>query len=215
MVLAMVVSACKLADDVATTTQGQLLAGDGHAQAGLDLYRTGRCEQAIAELRQAAAAPLVTVEKKVVLTHLGVCLENEGNLSEAVTAHQRAIDLDPGYSKAWGYLGIARRKQGRMKDARECYDRAVVLDPRNHEALSSLGTWFILENQPQEAIAVLEQAIAIDGSYPTPHANLAVAYAHLRRLGDARRSVEKAARLGYPEEKLVTLRARVTALGEE
>jgi Flp pilus assembly protein TadD len=208
-------SGCSVVEDIGLShdTAAELSVGDLHAQAGLELYQSGHCDQALAELRKAAELPLVTIEKKVVLAHLGVCYENAGMLEAAVLAHRRAIELDPAYSKAWGYLGIARRKQGQMEAARRCYERAVALDPNNDQALASLGTWFILDDHPLEAVRVLERAVAIDGSYPTPHANLAVAYAELGREDDAQRSVSTAARLGYPSAKLAALRGRVASAG--
>ncbi len=215
LVAAVLMSACNLAEDLglAHDTAAGLSSGDLHAQAGLELYRNGHCDRAIPELRDAAELPLVTVEKKVVLAHLGVCYENAGMLDQAVRAHRRALELDPDYSKAWGYLGIARRKEGKMEEAKRCYDRALALDPNNDEALASLGTWLILDHRPRDAVRVLEKAVAIDGTYPTPHANLAVAYAQLGRDAEARQSVQTAARLGYPPTKLTALQGRVAAAG--
>jgi Flp pilus assembly protein TadD len=213
LLAAVLIPGCKLADRLDPSSDGQRLASSEHyARVGLELYRSGRCEEAIVELRQAAELPLSQGDKKVVLASLGVCYENTGQLSKAVEAHEGALALDPKYSRAWGYLGIARRKQGKMAEARRCYDRAVALDPQNDEALSSLGTWLLLDDRPGEAVKALEKAVAIDGSYPTPHANLAVAYAQLGRDDDAERAVARAARLGYPPAKLAALRGKVAAV---
>ena len=208
---------CSFVEDLGLSrdSAAELSAGDRHAQLGLDLYQAGHCDRAIPELRAAVQLPLVTVEKKVVLAHLGVCYENAGNLDQAVRVQREALDLDPGYSKAWGYLGIARRKQGKMDEARRCYERAVALDPDNDEALASLGTWLILDDRPQEAVRVLERAVRLDGSYPTPHANLAVAYAKLGRNDDAKRSARTAAELGYPSAKLAVLQNKIAAPGPD
>ncbi len=210
LLVALLLPSCRLGDEKELSRQAPSHAtGDHHAHSGLEFYGSGRCREALVELEQAAQLPLATVQRKIVWAHIGVCYENAGMLAEAAAAQERALELDPAYSQAWGYLGIVRRKQGRMAEAKLCYDRAVALDPSNDEALVSLGAWLILDDRPREAVEVLERALAIDNSYPTPHANIAVAYARLGRSTDAHRSVQEAARLGYPTRKLGLLRERV------
>ena len=61
----------------------------------------------------------------------GKKLGGEGKYEEAIASYDKAIEIDPKYTKAWINKGNALRKLGRHEDAIVCYDRAIELDPKN------------------------------------------------------------------------------------
>lgn len=62
-----------------------------------------------------------------------------GNHSFALEDCRRAIDIDPGYSKAFGRMGLAYASLNDHHRARECYKKATELDPENESYRSNLS----------------------------------------------------------------------------
>ncbi len=86
----------------------------------------GRIEAAIADAREA-----VRRGERISLTHhtLGWVLRAAGRNDDAVAAFDRAIELAPGYARAWLDRGIANARRGRVAEARRDLERCVALDP--------------------------------------------------------------------------------------
>jgi small glutamine-rich tetratricopeptide repeat-containing protein alpha len=59
--------------------------------------------------------------------------------AKAATDCERALELDPNYSKAFGRLGYAQMHLNNLEKAKECYEKAMELDPGNESYSSSLG----------------------------------------------------------------------------
>lgn len=109
----------------------------------------------------------------------------EGRPSEAVTTIQRARALDPvgvtGGSVAW-ILFQAHHYDDAIREARS----ALALQPDNVGDLTGLGFALIANNQPGDAIPLLERAVSLSGS-PAATGILIRAYAHAGRRRDAMR----------------------------
>ncbi len=78
---------------------------------------------------------------------------------EAITAYQRAIELDPQYALPWNSLGSIFNTQEREAEAVAAYTRAIQLDPTYAWPYHNLG--LIAEKQAKypEAIKLYEEAI--------------------------------------------------------
>src|SRR5262249_23058725 len=61
--------------------------------------------------------------------NLGIALQEQGQLDEAVACYRTAIQLKPDYPDAHNNLGNVHRVQGRLAEAIDCYDRALRLKP--------------------------------------------------------------------------------------
>ncbi|MDQ4070148.1 MAG: tetratricopeptide repeat protein, partial [Actinomycetota bacterium] len=59
--------------------------------------------------------------------------------------------------------------QGRAADALRIYDELLKADPRNVQALAYRGWLLKRAGLPDEAMASLDQAVAIDPSFPDAH----------------------------------------------
>ncbi len=59
---------------------------------------------------------------------LGYCASNAGSHEEAVSANQRALELEPENQKLVNDLGWTLLQAGRLPQAREILERAVSMD---------------------------------------------------------------------------------------
>lgn len=69
---------------------------------------------------------------------LGHCASNAGLHEEAVSASQRALELEPENQKLVNDLGWTLLQAGRLPQAREALERAVSMDPSDELAEENL-----------------------------------------------------------------------------
>jgi TolB-like protein/Flp pilus assembly protein TadD len=117
---------------------------------------------------------------------LALWLVCRGRTDEAVVSAKRGRELDPlavsGHSIAW-ILFQSRRYDEAIRELRS----ALALEPNDAEALLFLGFTLVANNQPGDAIPVLEKAISVSKGSPAATGVLVRAYSHAGRRGDARR----------------------------
>jgi TolB-like protein/tetratricopeptide (TPR) repeat protein len=133
--------------------------------------------------------------------HAGLAfwLLSQGRTDEAMTWEQRGRELDPlsisGANLAWILFQSHRYDQA----IHELHS-ALAVDPDETTALSYLGFALVANNQPADAIPVLEKAISISNGSPAAIGVLIRAYAHAGRRGDALRllaELQKRKKAGY------------------
>jgi len=117
---------------------------------------------------------------------LALWLACQGRADEAVAWAERGRELDP--------LAVSFEDFGWTLFQTRHYDQdihelraALVVRPDDLGALTDLGFVLIANNQPGDAIPVLERAISISNRSPGPMGVLIRAYAHAGRRGDALR----------------------------
>jgi tetratricopeptide (TPR) repeat protein len=133
--------------------------------------------------------------------HAGLAfwLLSQGRTDEAMTWEQRGRELDPlsisGANLAWILF-----QSHRFDQAIHELHSALAVDPNETTALSYLGFALVANNQPADAIPVLERAISISNGSPAATGVLIRAYAHAGRRGDALRllaELQKRKKAGY------------------
>jgi TolB-like protein/Flp pilus assembly protein TadD len=111
-------------------------------------------------------------------------LSCEGRTNEAVTWIRRARELDPisvtGGSIAW-ILFLAHRYDEAIREARS----ALAVQPDNARDLLTLGFALNANHQPDEAVVVLQRALALSKGSPAVAGVLIRAYALAGRRSDA------------------------------
>jgi pentatricopeptide repeat protein len=121
---------------------------------------------------------------------LALWLVCEGRTDEAVEWIKRGQELDPiqvtGANVSW-ILFQAHRYDEAIRESRS----KLAVQPDDAVALSGLGFALIANNQPADAIPVLEKAISLSKGSPAATGILIRAYAHAGRRDDALRLLEE------------------------
>jgi len=90
----------------------------------------------------------------------GEALEQAGRLDEAMSEFKRAVHADPGMAEAHIALGFHYRRKNLLSKAAEEFRTAASLAP-SYDAYFDLGHVLIDLGQPREAIAALQQCLAL------------------------------------------------------
>ena len=96
---------------------------------------------------------------------------------EADRANQEQLKKEPLYNaKEALRAGTNLARQKRYTEAIGEYDKSIQFDPDNSTAYSNKGYAYIRNNQPKEAIKILEDLTRKDATFVLGHYNLALAY---------------------------------------
>jgi len=128
---------------------------------------------------------------------------------------QRAIDVDPGNSRAWRTRATALAWQGRYDSALEASAQAIRLDPSNKDAVMVRGWIMDVSGHADNTLDLLAQSRAIDPEVYDYEMNVACeAYVLLGRFKDAAESCSKAAALQNWAQNQVWLIAALAQLDD-
>lgn len=94
----------------------------------------------------------------------------------AMTAYNRAIELDPLLAIAYTNRANLHYRDGRLEQAKDGYREALAIDPNQPEALYNLGYIDLEAGRYTQAISLMRRAIAADPAFADCHFNLAMAY---------------------------------------
>jgi len=129
---------------------------------------------------------------------------NVNDVAAAVESFQRAIDLDPGYVRAYSSLGAALKMYGNVKGpseserqslndrARQALERAMELDSNSADAISALA-W--ISPEPQIRLRLLEHALELNPRHELSYHRLGWTMWTIGNLDKAARLFRKALEL--------------------
>jgi tetratricopeptide (TPR) repeat protein len=103
----------------------------------------------------------VTGDNYVAELNLGIALEAQGKVKEAVKHYREALRLNPRSVRAHNNMGFAFDEQGRTDAAIAQYREALRLDPRFALAHTNLGNVFAKQGKLEAAIEEYEEAIRL------------------------------------------------------
>ena len=136
----------------------------------------------------------VTSNNDVALNNLGIIFLDKGQLDEAISKLQAAIDLRPENAPAHDNLAKALLKKGQVSEAMVHYRKFLELEPANVEAHNTLGTALIQQRRVREAIDQWQEALATQPENGNAASNLAWVFATCPE--DSIRNGTRAAELG-------------------
>jgi len=110
-----------------------------------------------------------------------IALHQEGKLSGAERAYQKAIKINRSFVEAHNNLGNVFIDRGKLKEASEAFKKALKLLPGHPMLLNNVGNVLQLQGKNEEAIGWFNKAITRDSNYAGAHSNLGNA---LRALGN-------------------------------
>jgi len=134
---------------------------------------------------------------------LGIVLEKQGRLEEALAHFSEAVRVRPDFAEAQHNLGKALAKAGRYDEALSALAAAVRFDPGNAAVHSDLAIVLAGLGRLDEAITRYSEALRIDPARAQVHNALGVALAGVKRPAEARGHFAEAVRLnpGFAEAR--------------
>jgi tetratricopeptide (TPR) repeat protein len=138
-------------------------------------------------------------------------------LSEAEAMFRRAIELDPAFARAHGALayvllqstvvGDREAREARLEEALRASRNAVGLDGQDCMNLCVLGRVHAFRHDYEEAIALLEEAVALNPSFAQAHFALGCTKVWSGRAHEGIVHVDRAARLSPRDPHLSSFHA--------
>jgi len=122
--------------------------------------------------------PLLSPPLMMAITenNLGTALQEARRYDEAVTHHQRAIALMPGYAPAHNNLGASLRAAGRLDEAVVAYRKALELKPGFASASYNLANALLEKGQAGPSVDQYRRALQSTNTVEA-HNNLGIALA--------------------------------------
>jgi cytochrome c-type biogenesis protein CcmH/NrfG len=138
----------------------------------------------------------VTSNNDVALNNLGIIFLDKGQLDDAISKLQAAVDLRPENAPAHDNLAKALLKKGQVAEAMVHYRKFLELEPANVEARNTLGTALIQQGHVREAIDQWQEVLALQPENGNAASNLAWVFATCPEdsIRDGTRAVELAKR---------------------
>ncbi len=117
-----------------------------------------------------------TLMRAITENNLGTALQEARRYDEAVTHHQRAIALMPGYAPAHNNLGTSLRAAGRLDEAIAAYQQALALKPDFASASYNLANALLEQGQAGPSVDQYRRALQSTNTVEA-HNNLGIALA--------------------------------------
>ena len=136
----------------------------------------------------------VTSNNDVALNNLGIIFLDKGQLDNAISKLQAAVDLRPENAPAHDNLAKALLRKGQVAEAMVHYRKFLELEPGNVEARNTLGTALIQQGHVREAIDQWQEVLATQPENGNAASNLAWVFATCT--DDSIRNGTRAAELG-------------------
>lgn len=108
-------------------------------------------------------------------TTLGLSFAADGDLAQAITHLDRAVQLAPDVGRARYELATTLLESGRYAEAEEQFRAAIQLMPDSAEAWNNLGVALASQKRMNDAIAAFEQALTRRPDFADARRNLAAA----------------------------------------
>ncbi|MDR5171204.1 tetratricopeptide repeat protein [Methylobacillus flagellatus] len=156
--------------------------GQGEVHALFNLYNTGQLNAAEARAR---ALLKQYPGALVVYNVLGVALEGQGKLQDAVQCYRKALAINPSISEMHFNLGSVLSQLGHDDEAVTSYRRAIQISPGLAVAHFNLGALLQKKQSIDEAIKHYRQAVVIEPGFFEAYGAMGTALQQQGHLDDA------------------------------
>lgn len=130
-----------------------------------------------------------------------------GDVRQAATFADRALELDPNHAWAWMRRGWGHVYLGNPEDGLAAFERSARLSPMDPFAFNvhlGMGLANFAAGRPQQAIAWAQRAMSERPGLTWPHRDLSVYFAHQGDLAAARDSLEQFQR-AHPDVSVASI----------
>lgn len=126
------------------------------------LYQRG---QAHLRLSRQSLEQIVQIDSASWRVHqlLAQAAAESGHLDTAVAEYKHAIELEPAMPQLQEELGDLLWKAGDQAGAEQAYERELKNEPSNSFAAYKLGALRVRQQRPQDGLALLKQAVKVNG----------------------------------------------------
>src|SRR3989304_8192691 len=134
--------------------------------------------------------------------NLGVDFYRQREISKAIKAYQKVIELDPTYVEAYNNLGILLFVNERYDESIMAFQNALAINPHSIESNINLGTLFKRKGQFEKAIEYYQKALNVNPLHGETHYNIGLLYEQLKNFNLAISHYQKFIRLSsktYPD----------------
>jgi Flp pilus assembly protein TadD len=104
---------------------------------------------------------------------LGLALNQEGRVDDAITCFEKAVQINPDCADAHSNLGLVLLPKGRVDEVIAHCQKALQLNPYYKETHINLGNALVQKGRVDEAISEYYKALEIDSDYAEAHNDLA------------------------------------------
>ncbi len=133
--------------------------------------------------------------------NLGNALLQKGNVNDAITHYQEALQIKPDYAEAYNNLGNALFQKGNVDEAIVHFQKALQIKPDYAEAHDNLGNALFQQGNVDEAITHYQRALQIKPDDAKAHNNLGSALFQKGKVDEAIVHYQKALQIEPDDAK--------------
>lgn len=121
----------------------------------------------------------------------------KGELDQAISNYNKAIEISPILADAYNNRGLAYTRKGEYDLAVADFNKAIDLNPKFDRAYNNLGNAYVAKGDPERAVLNYNKAISINGKLADAYHNRGLAHYFQQQYDQAWADVHKAQDLGY------------------
>ena len=173
---------------------------DAHAYLGMLYGIRGQWKDAIRVFHDAIQADPAYVE---VYTELGEAYLNAlGNVDQAISPLEKAVELHPNDERARRLLGTAYLRVNRIDEAKHELQKALELNQTEVDAIYNLGLAHFREGEFEAASSHFKQLLKYDPLHAQAHFNLGNCLARTGQRAESKKTLQTFEKLRVQEEQL-------------
>jgi type IV pilus biogenesis/stability protein PilW len=106
----------------------------------------------------------------------GVHFASQKEISKALQAYQKVLEIDPKYVEAHNNLGLLYQEMGDGEKAQKAYQTALGINPNYEKALNNLGILYYGQGHYEDSLDCFRKALGVNPQNVEGHINLGVLY---------------------------------------
>ena len=119
--------------------------------------------------------------------NMGADFYRQREISKAIQAYQKVIELDPTYVEAYNNIGIIYQDLGDFDKALEAYRTSIKINPQYEKAYNNLGIVLLLNGHYEESKEAFQNALDINPNNIESYINLGILY---KKQGQFEKAIE-------------------------